>query len=288
MARAGGAGVSGVLADLFLSNPSGERLGYLSSTSTGSSGGYQFQVNPGCYTVTFTAPQGSRFVDGSRWANVSGCVQAGESAGSMDAVLAAGGSTATVGDSVIYTDGSPVQGVKVDLFSALADGGRGDYLRYAETDAAGGYQFTVAAGCYVVTFVALDGQTFTNGSGWLNTSVCVQSGEQVDTVDAVVAGGGDNGGEATVTGAVIRNGVGVGDVAIDYFSTNADGSRGSWMKQIRTSGSGGFSDEVPAGCYTLTFIAPQGQSFTNGASWFNRSFCVEAGGRATGNTAVLS
>ncbi|MEL6982422.1 MAG: glycoside hydrolase family 16 protein [Actinomycetota bacterium] len=85
--------------------------------------------------------------------------------------------------------GVGVSGVKVDLFQANADGSRGGYLRDARTDGGGGYGFTVADGCYVITMTAPDGREFTNGSRWYQRSVCVTNGNSQHNVDGILAGG---------------------------------------------------------------------------------------------------
>lgn len=280
-----GAPVGGVAADLFLSNRAGERLGYLRSTSTSTNGDYRFTVTSGCYVVTLLAPADSQFTNGQPWLNLSGCVNGGERVTSLNASLAGGnGGPASIGDSVTYTNGSPASGVNIDLFAAAADGSRSTYLESTTTNSNGNYSFTANPGCYVVTFVAPNGEDFTNGSGWLNTVTCLDPGEQENGVDAVIIGGGS---VATINGVVTRNGNPVSGVGVDLFITNADGSRGPWVTNTRTGSNGAYTHTVMVGCHTLTFIAPNGQTFTNASPWLNQTTCVEAGEAVQGVNAQL-
>ncbi|MEM9562854.1 MAG: family 16 glycosylhydrolase [Actinomycetota bacterium] len=91
-------------------------------------------------------------------------------------------------------DNRGVAGVTVDLFRANADGSRGAYIRDTRTDGGGGYGFRVDDGCYVVTMIAPDGNTFTNGSRWYQEPVCVTNGRAQRNVDGILANGGGGGG----------------------------------------------------------------------------------------------
>ncbi len=183
-----GAAAPGVQVDLFSATADGGRDGYLRSTQTDSQGRYSFPVGgAGCYVVTFVAPQGQTFTNGSQWLNRYRCVQNGEQATDVDAVLAVAGGSARIGDRVTDRNGNAVAGVGTDLFTANGDGSRGSYLRSDATDGSGFYGYDVGAGCYVVTFIAPSGRTFVDsGTPWLNRSSCVVAGEVDNAVDAVL------------------------------------------------------------------------------------------------------
>ena len=182
-----GAGVGGVDVDLFTANADGTRGAYLRSTSTGAAGGYGFEVDPGCYVVTFIAPEGRMFTNDSAWLNRFACVEAGQTDDSIDATLLTVGDPSTIGGQVADAAGVPAAGVAVDLFTASADGQRGDFLEQVATGADGRFQVTAAGGCYVVTFIAPDGRAFTNGRTWLNQPLCVRAGEASTGNDATLS-----------------------------------------------------------------------------------------------------
>ena len=74
----------------------------------------------------------------------------------------------------------------------------------------------------------------------------------------------------------------VAGVNIDLFATDGNGDRGQWLDQTTTDGAGAYLLSADAGCYVVTFIAPDGARFTNGDSWLNQDVCVEAGEAVTG------
>ncbi len=91
-----------------------------------------------------------------------------------------------IAGTVTDESGSPVGGVAVDLFVAAADGSRGQWLRQITTDTAGNYRFDVQPGCYVLTFIAPTGRTFTNGSRWYQPGRCVDPDQTITGVDATL------------------------------------------------------------------------------------------------------
>ncbi|MEM7323280.1 MAG: glycoside hydrolase family 16 protein [Actinomycetota bacterium] len=96
---------------------------------------------------------------------------------------------------VVEVGPTRVEGVKVDLFLAGADGSRGRYLRDARTDRNGWYWFDVSDGCYVITMVAPDNTTFTDtGHRWHQRAVCVSGGRSADYTNARLNGSGSGGG----------------------------------------------------------------------------------------------
>jgi hypothetical protein len=169
--------------------------------------------------------------------------------------------------------------VAIDLFEAAVSGGRGQYLASSVTNPDGAYRFDGEPGCYVLTFIAPAGRTFTNTSQWLESGFCVDNGETV-TIDAVLnpAVGAD----PIIAGTVLNSGTDL--VSVDLFEAAADGSRGPYLTSTATgddgSGNGLFSFTVDPGCYVLTFIAPPGRTFTNGSQWFQPGVCVELGDSA--------
>ncbi len=177
------------------------------------------------------------------------------------------------------TDGDAgAPGVEIDLFEAMADGSRGTFLAKATTDTDGRFRHETTAGCYVLTFIAPDGRTFTGGRQWHQPSACVQAGETISGLDIALEGAGPG---ATVGGTVTQADGGVAGVVVDLFTAQADGSRGVWLGDATTDGDGRYQHPVSAGCYVLTFIAPDGETFSNGSRWYQPAVCVEAGGSST-------
>ena len=75
-----GAGVEGVKVDSFVTNDAGERLSFVSATTTGAAGEFSFSLPSGCYKLTFVAPDGMSF-NGEMFHNSAAvCVDAGASA----------------------------------------------------------------------------------------------------------------------------------------------------------------------------------------------------------------
>lgn len=186
--RVDGSSVEGVAVDLFTSNPSGERLSYLRTTLTDDAGNYAFSVEDGCYAVTFIAPAGERFINGTEWSDAAACVSNRGTVDSLDAVLNnvdGGGEGDTISGTISNADGIGQSGVVVDLFNANADGSRGSYLTSATTNSSGNYSFARPQGCYVTTMIAPAGQRFSNGSQWSQESFCAGP-NQPATIDAVL------------------------------------------------------------------------------------------------------
>ncbi len=180
-----GAGVAGVVVDLFADAGGGARGQWLGDTRTDGNGNYSFTVDDGCYVVTFIAPDGARFDNGDRWQNGQGCAQNGSSTTINATLVGVGGGDGEVTGNV-SRNGSPVSGVTVDAFMAQADGSRGRWLGDVSTDGSGNYSFAAAPGCYVFTFIAPAGQTFTNGSQWYQTQVCLTAGETISGINATL------------------------------------------------------------------------------------------------------
>ena len=266
--------VAGVAVDLFTLTPGGGRGEYLATATTNGNGTYTFpDLQVGCYNVTFIAPDGERFIDDSQYLRADTCIEALET-DTLNAILAdiAGNPTAISGV-VDRVGAGPVDNVDVDLFTANADGSRGQYLRSTRTDTNGSYRFDVTPGCYVVTFVGNSGETFASGSRWLSVGSCPDSG-QTEIINATMTAI-----DTGIRGVVSREGQGgVSGVVVDLFVANGDGSRGQWLTSSTTDEVGNYLfDPVDDGCYILTFIAPPGETFINGSQWFQPGVCINAG-----------
>lgn len=278
---AAGSAVPGVNVDIFEMTADGSRGTFLGSTSTGSDGRYRFNVNPGCYVFTITAPDGETF-NGSRWFQSSRCLDAGQTITDLDASLDGAGGL-SFGGAVAFADGGAAEGVQVDLFRRAADGTRAEFLGTTRTAADGSYGFDVDAGCYVATFVAPDGNSF-GGSRWDQASACVSGESSADDVDATL----DRLADASLSGTVsVAGGDGVAGVKVTFFTTAADGSRGRFVGETLTGSDGSFEFGVTAGCHWLVFVAPDGRTFTNGSGFSEMFGCPAAGESMTGLDAVL-
>ncbi len=179
-----GGPVAGVKVDLFLATADGSRGSFLGSTTTDGQGRYRFAVDGGCYVLTMIAPQGATF-SGSRWYQPDGCVDGGQQIDDLDGLLTSDQAAATLGGVIAASDGSPVPGAKVDLFEATADGSRGRFVGFDLASADGSYGFAAPPGCYVLTFIAPQGQTY-NGSRWYQPGVCLQADQAITDFDATL------------------------------------------------------------------------------------------------------
>ena len=177
---------AGIVIDIFTQAADGSRARWLGDTVTEPNGAFSFEVDAGCYVLTFIAPLGDTFVGSGRWLEVPACVDAGQTASSLDAVLVVPVDGPGTIAGTVASGGVPVAAVTVDLFVANADGSRSTWLGDARTDDAGRFVHTAAGGCYVLTFIAPEGSLFDNGSRWYQPSVCVEAGQTVDGVDAVL------------------------------------------------------------------------------------------------------
>jgi hypothetical protein len=129
-----------------------------------------------------------------------------------------------------------------------------------------------------VTFVAPTGQTFVDTGGpYKNTDFCVANGQNLSTVDAVLAAAG---GQASLGDRVTNasNGSGVPNVKIVLYQANGGGSRGAWIRDEVTNGNGNYGFSVSGGCYVLDFVAPGSRTWTaTGGQYLRRAACVSAG-----------
>ncbi len=276
--------VAGVNVDLF----SEGRIQWITSSTTDASGVASFDVGAGCYVMTGVAPASGLFGSG-QYANQSLCVAEGATETASEQLLINGTST-TIASQVLDRAGAGVAGISVDLFTSDVDGARLGYLRSTSTDAAGGYSFELASGgCYVATFIAPAGERFVESSSqWLNRYLCVEAGGTDSSASATLdRGAADT--DGVLVGAVSDGGGAVAGVSIDLFSASGDGSRGTWLTYATSDGVGNFEFTVEAGCYVLTYIAPDGRTWAdNSQPWMNRLVCVEAGQTDSTLGAVLN
>lgn len=188
---------------------------------------------------------------------------------------------AAITGSVDDSNGGAVAGAQVDLFTE----NRAAFVGSTSTGGNGSYRFDdLAAGCYVLTFVAPDGSSF-NGNRYQNRGVCVAAGQTSGGNDAtvVVAGGG----AASVGDRVTySDGSPAPGVRIDLFSEN----RAQWLGATTTDGNGNYRfDLAQPMCGVVTFIAPSGQTFVaSGGGFLNRAFCAASGQDVTDVDAVLA
>ncbi len=185
-----GAGVSGVKIDLFQSDQSQARLGYLRTITTGSAGDYVINLgSPSCVVLTFVAPTGETFAEsGNPWLNHHVCLSDGQVETNVPATVdvGVGANNAVAGGSITDSNGA-VSGVNIDLFVATADGSRGAFLRSATSEGDGSFQITLDPGCYVFTYTAPDGRSWvSSGSSWWNLGFCVTAGETATDFDATL------------------------------------------------------------------------------------------------------
>ncbi len=184
----GGGAVGGMVVDLFESAGGGVRGQWLGDVRTDADGRYRFAADSGDYVLTFIAPPGGLFVGGRRWAQPSVTINPGQDVTDVNAQLVSGGGQdAQLGGTITGPDGGAAAEVTVDLFLAMADGSRGLWLGDTRTGADGTYRFPVAPGCYVLTFIAPTDRRFDGSGQYLDKGLCVEAGEVVSDLDAVLA-----------------------------------------------------------------------------------------------------
>ncbi|MGH1493275.1 MAG: galactose oxidase-like domain-containing protein [Acidimicrobiales bacterium] len=272
----------GVQVDLFEQSADGSRGTYLASTTTDAEGRYEFEVEQGCYALTFVAPEDETF-DGQSWFTGDVCLDAEGQSTELNPVLddPPTGLEPTIKGTVSLGDGSPAAEVSIDLFAEGAGGGRGQYLASTSTAADGSYEFLVQPGCYILTMIAPGDATF-NGSQYFQPGTCLDEGQSV--LDATLTANGE---QASIGGTVTEaNGVGVPGAFVDLFTATADGSRGEFVTGTQTDSSGRYRFDSVPDCYILTFIAP-GDNTYDGSRWLQAPQCVEAGDNVTDLNATL-
>ncbi|MEM9564742.1 MAG: hypothetical protein AAGA93_19125, partial [Actinomycetota bacterium] len=273
----GGQPADGIGVDLFIAGADGGRDRFLASTETGDdgqAGRFRFEVDPGCYVLTYVGDGRTFVASGSGWLNRGVCVAAGASVDDLDAVIAPA-RAATIRTGVVQ-NGQPVADVAIDLFADDGAGGRGAYRSTVRTDGAGAAAFAVDPGCHVLTHVAPTDQRWTEtGDAWLNRAVCVEAGETAVLQPAVLDGASQ---QIVIDVTVRQEGIKVA-ASVDVFEAEADGSRGRYVTSAvtpdRPAGVTRIGIDDGAGCWVVTFIAPDGDVFeSTGTTWSNRFFCT--------------
>jgi 5-hydroxyisourate hydrolase-like protein (transthyretin family) len=82
-----GSPASGVTVDLFTANADGSRGAWLGDTSTDAAGRFAHAAVPGCYVLTFIAPAGLVFENGTPWHQPTTCVSADQTIDDVNATL---------------------------------------------------------------------------------------------------------------------------------------------------------------------------------------------------------
>lgn len=282
-----------VQADLFADG----REVFLESKTTGVDGSYRFDVEPGCYAVTLVAPDGFRFANAPftntvPYRSYTVCVAAGEVAdlGRDNLIRDVPSPGLFIEVKTEDRGGAPIEAIVIDLFASRDGEERGQYLRSIETDADGNGAFSpaLALGCYVVTYIAPDGESFVeSGSQWHSLGRCAVGGPTVWSSSATLdrAGPSEDG---IAGGEVSDGGDPVDGLVVDLFTATADGGRGTFLADATTGSDGRYQFTVSPGCYVLTLIAPPGRSFVDTSTqWTNRPFCAKAGEAVTDIDAAL-
>ncbi|MGI9616172.1 MAG: S8 family serine peptidase [Acidimicrobiales bacterium] len=179
--------VEGIVVDLFTQAADGSRETWLGDLLTDSNGGFNADVDAGCYVLTFIAPIDENFLGTGRWLDIPACVDGGQTAAALDAVLEVAVNGVGTITGVVTSEGVPVAGVTVDLFTQAADGSRGSWLGDTTSDVDGRFTHTGLAGCYVLTFIAPAGSVFANGSQWYQPAACVDADQTIDDVNATLS-----------------------------------------------------------------------------------------------------
>ena len=180
--------VPGVQVDLFR-NVDGVRDGFLGAVRTNTDGEYEFVSPSGPHILTFIAPSGDEFIGGGMYHQPSISVVPGQTTSGVNASLLGINTpgSGSLGGTVTDADGTPVAGLKIDLFTVLGDGSRGRFLRFTRTKDDGTFRIGTPAGCYVLTMIAPDGRVFDNGRRWSQPTVCIEAGEARSDIDATLA-----------------------------------------------------------------------------------------------------
>ncbi len=191
----------------------------------------------------------------------------------------------TIAGAVTEADGSPVPGVTVDVFEAMADGSRATWLGAAGSGPDGTYRFPVpSADCHVIVAIAPSGRTFTNGAVWDQQTLCFGDGDEVGHTSVLAPAGTG----ATIAGTAADTDGAPVVLTVDLFSANGDGTRSAFLDDTLTGADGTYAFDVIAGCYVIVFIAPPDRTFTNGTRWSQQAACVEDGATATVDAVVAA
>lgn len=179
-------------------------------------------------------------------------------------------------------DQTPVQGIKVDLFSK----DRAEYLQGVTSGDDGRFVLRVNTdgsddGCYVMTYVAPEGAVIdTTQSQYFDHAFCFAQENSVALapvrladvqVDAIV--------DLDVDSDVEFQAL---DMTVDLFSANDLGKRDQYLKSETIVVGEKMRLKMTQGCYVVVFIAPKraserGATFKNGTEFDEQPFCAQAG-----------
>lgn len=181
----------GALVNLYLADGDGGRGQWLGGQMTSGEGRpvgtFQFDVQPGCYVLTYSVEDVFIFAESdSRWLNREVCVEAGQQLGGLDATVVLLGPNTVWFETVVVKDGLPVDDVVIDIFEADGDGGRGRYLK-SEATFAGTALIETVPGCYVATLIAPTDLVWEQtGTTWFNIAYCLERQQSYSTGELVL------------------------------------------------------------------------------------------------------
>lgn len=240
-----------------------------------------------CFDLTFVAPSGMTFINGTEYTNQRVCGSPGEVVDAETVLFAPEVAGATTIEVVTRYRGQGIQGTVVaDLFAANADGSRSQYIESIELQDGVPGEFNVQPGCYVVVFVAPDQPessrqvVFYNDSKWLHWSGCVAANGFVSARAADLSFVSD---PTFITGVIDDGTSGAEGIVVDLF-----GPFGTFITDAQTDADGRYSIEVDPGCYEMVFVGPEGSVFEQGYQRWGISdkFCIETGNTVTENATL--
>jgi hypothetical protein len=180
-----------------------------------------------------------------------------------------------VSGSVTTSDGGPAPEVIVDLFDTTSTGDRAEFVTSTTTDGSGRFELELgAAGCYLVGFVAPAGATFAGGSRSEQARFCLEEGETITELGAVVASVD----ESQIRGHItFGNGAGASGAHVDLYAAAGDGTRGPYLRSAATDSGGWYSFDVSPACYVVLITAPEGEVFASGEATQRQNSCIAEG-----------
>ncbi len=273
----------GVAIDLFTAQPGGGRDRFLQSTTTDAAGRYGLEVDDGCYVIVLIAPDNQQFRQTGSYHQASVCTVDGVADRSVDGLLR--NAAATVSGRADFSVGGSVPQVVVDLFNS-DDGRRAGYITSTATGDDGTFTLSLPSdGCYQLVFIAPVGNTFISGSPYSQHEVCVDDGDQVNGVDAVVTSANS----AQIGGRVTHeDGSGAEQTTIDLFRAAGDGTRGAYLRSTASDIGGLYRFDLAPGCYVVVMIAPAGETFIGTGPFHQLEVCVAADDVATSLDGLLA
>jgi hypothetical protein len=115
--------------------------------------------------------------------------------------------------------------------------------------------------------------------------VCAVAGSTVGGIDAVLASTE----QSQIRGQVTHeNGARVAGAQVQLYAAAGDGSRGAFLRSTATDDAGWYSFDLPAACYIVVLVAPDGERFQSGATTDRRKLCIGEGAALTPVDGVLA